>query len=60
MDLVQAYDAAIEGWAKILDTRDEETEGHTLRVTELTINISRKMGIPEAELVHIHRGRAAA
>ena len=56
MDLVQAYDAAIEGWAKILDTRDEETEGHTLRVTELTINISRKMGIPEAELVHIHRG----
>ena len=56
MDLVQAYDSAIEGWAKILETRDEETEGHTLRVTDLTINIARRMGIPEADLVHIHRG----
>jgi len=56
MDLVQAYDAAIEGWAKILDIRDEETEGHTLRVTEMTLKIAQRMGIPEADLAHIHRG----
>jgi len=56
MDLVQAYEAAIEGWAKILDIRDEETEGHTLRVTEMTLKIAQRMGILEADLAHIHRG----
>ncbi|MBN2048449.1 MAG: GAF domain-containing protein [Anaerolineaceae bacterium] len=56
VELVQAYDAAIEGWGKILETRDEETEGHALRVAELTVWIARAMGASEAELVHVYRG----
>ncbi len=55
-DLVQAYDATLEGWSHALDLRDRETEGHTQRVTELTLRLARAMGLPEKELVHIRRG----
>jgi HD-GYP domain-containing protein (c-di-GMP phosphodiesterase class II) len=55
-ETIQAYDRTIEGWCKALELRDNVTEGHTQRVTELTILISREMGIPEQELVHIRRG----
>ena len=54
--LIQAYDATIEGWSHALDLRDKETEGHTLRVAELTERLARSMGIGEEVLQHIHRG----
>ena len=56
LNLSLAYDATIEGWSHALDLRDRETEGHTLRVTELTLRLARQMGFSEAELVHIRRG----
>ncbi len=56
LDLALAYDATIEGWSHALDLRDKETEGHTLRVTEMTIRLARIMGIGDAELVHVRRG----
>jgi len=55
-DLVLSYDATIEGWSRALDLRDQETEGHTLRVAELTERLARAMGTSEAELIHIRRG----
>jgi PAS domain S-box-containing protein/putative nucleotidyltransferase with HDIG domain len=55
-DLVMAYDATIEGWSKALDLRDKETEGHTLRVTELTLHLARAMGVTDDLLVHVRRG----
>jgi len=55
-DLALAYDATIEGWSHALDLRDEETEGHTQRVTEITLQLAKAMGIGDAELVHIRRG----
>ena len=51
-----AYDATIEGWSRAMDLRDHETEGHSQRVTQLTLDIARQMGISEAKLVHIRRG----
>ena len=51
-----AYERTIEGWARALDFRDRETEGHSQRVTELTVALARRMGVPEAELVHVRRG----
>jgi len=54
--LFLAYDATIEGWSRALDLRDKETEGHTQRVTELTIQLARSMNIPDQDLVHIRRG----
>jgi PAS domain S-box-containing protein len=55
-ELMQAYDTTLEGWAKALEIRDRETEGHTRRVTELTLRLARFMGINESEMVNIHRG----
>jgi PAS domain S-box-containing protein len=56
LELVLAYDATIEGWSHALDLRDNETEGHTQRVTELTLLLAREMGISGIELVHMRRG----
>jgi PAS domain S-box-containing protein len=56
IELSLAYDATIEGWSYALDLRDKETEGHTLRVTELTKRLAQAIGIGKAELVHIRRG----
>ena len=55
-ELILAYDATIEGWSRALDLRDKETEGHTQRVTKLTLQLARAMGLSDAELVHIRRG----
>jgi HD-GYP domain-containing protein (c-di-GMP phosphodiesterase class II) len=55
-ELVNAYDSTIEGWSHALDLRDKETEGHTLRVTEMTMKLAIMSGVSEAELVHIRRG----
>jgi HD-GYP domain-containing protein (c-di-GMP phosphodiesterase class II) len=55
-ELTLAYEKTIEGWSRALDLRDKETEDHTRRVTELTVRLARRMGIPEPELIHIHRG----
>ncbi|WP_422931183.1 HD domain-containing phosphohydrolase [Singulisphaera sp. PoT] len=54
--LVAAYDATIEGWAHALDLRDKETEGHSRRVTEMTIQLARAMGLDDDEIVQIRRG----
>jgi putative nucleotidyltransferase with HDIG domain len=56
LNLSLAYDATIEGWSKALDLRDQETEGHTLRVTEITVQLADIMGIGTTDLVHIRRG----
>lgn len=55
-DLQQAYDATIEGWSHALDLRDRETEGHTLRVTRMALDLARLMGISEEKLIHMWRG----
>ena len=54
--LEEAYEETIEGWSRALDLRDKETEGHTLRVTEITLQLARAFGIPEAQLVQMRRG----
>ena len=56
LKLVQSYDKTIEGWAYALDLKDKETEGHSRRVTEITLMIAKKMGINNEELSHIKRG----
>jgi PAS domain S-box-containing protein len=56
LELAMAYDATIEGWSRALDLRDRETEGHTIRVTDMTLRLARMMGVGEEELVHMRRG----
>jgi GAF domain-containing protein len=55
-DLAQAYDSTLEGWARALELRDQETEGHTRRVVKMTVDLARTMGVEERELENIRRG----
>ncbi len=54
--LAEAYDETIEGWSRVLDLRDKETEGHTQRVTEAAVRLARALGVPEEDIVHLRRG----
>jgi HD-GYP domain-containing protein (c-di-GMP phosphodiesterase class II) len=56
LDLTLAYDTTLEGWSTALDLRDKETEGHTKRVTEMTIRLAEGMGVSSQELIQIRRG----
>lgn len=56
VELTLAYDTTLEGWSRALDLRDEETEGHTRRVTDLTVRIAFQLDVPEQEIIHIRRG----
>ncbi len=55
-ELVRSYDTTIEGWSRALDLRDHETEGHSRRVTDMTLLLARACGLDEVDLVHIRRG----
>ena len=55
-ELARAYDTTLEGWGKALELRDKETQGHTLNVTELTLQLASYMGMPEHELINVYRG----
>ena len=55
-ELSQAYDATIEGWSRALDLRDKETEGHSQRVTDLTLRLAQAFGFSPDELIHLRRG----
>ena len=55
-ELSIAYDATLEGWAKALELRDRETEGHAHRVIEMTLQIANRIGIQGEILQHIRRG----
>lgn len=54
--LIRSYDETLEGWAKALELRDKETEGHSHRVTDLTVRLAHAMGFQGEALVNIRRG----
>ena len=56
LDLAVAYETTLEGWARTLELKDRETEGHSQRVVNLSLRIARKLGVPESNLEHIRRG----
>jgi putative nucleotidyltransferase with HDIG domain len=55
-ELTLAYDATIEGWSHALDLRDKETEGHSLRVTDLTLKLAGAFGLNNDELIQMRWG----
>ena len=54
--LLTTYDETIEGWSRAMDLRDKETEGHSRRVTEMTLDLAKALGIEGEALTHIRRG----
>jgi PAS domain S-box-containing protein len=55
-ELAEAYDTTLEGWARALELRDKETEGHSRRVVTITLLLARAIDLPEDEIIHLRRG----
>ena len=55
-NIAKAYDATLAGWAKALELRDLETEGHTQRVARLTIELAKLFHMDDEEITQINRG----
>jgi putative nucleotidyltransferase with HDIG domain len=55
-DLERSYDITLEAMGDALDLRDEETEGHSKRVTAYTIALAQAMGLESDDLRTIARG----
>jgi HD-GYP domain-containing protein (c-di-GMP phosphodiesterase class II) len=56
MELEVAYEATIEGWSHAMDLRDKETEGHSQRVTEMTIHMAQAMKLSDEDINHMRYG----
>lgn len=55
-ELEAAYELTLWGWAKAVELRDQETAGHTERVTALTLRLAEALGVPEEDLDDLRRG----
>lgn len=55
-EITLAYDATLEGWGRALELRDEDTSGHTERVTDKTVNLARTLRVTNHDLVNVRRG----
>jgi response regulator RpfG family c-di-GMP phosphodiesterase len=54
--LSSSHDELIHVLSVALEFKDWNTHGHSRRVADLTVQLARKMGINEVEIVHIRRG----
>ncbi len=55
-ELRKNYDLTLEAWAKVMEYRDRETEGHSRRLAELCTRLARELGVNEEEIVQLQRG----
>lgn len=52
----EEYERTLLGWARALELRDEETQGHTQRVTRLAVEFAEKLGYNDSEITDVRRG----
>jgi putative nucleotidyltransferase with HDIG domain len=50
------YDLTLEAWAKVLEYRDRETEGHSRRLVDLSTRLATALGLSTEEIDHLRRG----
>ncbi|MEJ5167407.1 MAG: HD domain-containing phosphohydrolase, partial [Thermoanaerobaculia bacterium] len=55
-ELSHSYDETLNILSKALELRDRETQGHTVRLAELTVKLAKICGIENGELISIKRG----
>ncbi|MDR3572551.1 MAG: HD domain-containing phosphohydrolase [Anaerolineaceae bacterium] len=55
-ELEQSYWGTLDGWGRALELRDDETEGHTRRVTDTTVNLAMRYGVSLQDIQHIRHG----
>lgn len=56
VELVQAYDTTIEGWAAALDRRGSDPPGHSRRVADLSVRTGQLLQVDSEDLHWIRRG----
>jgi len=50
------YDLTLAAWAKVLEYRDREKEGHSHRLVNLSTQLARALGLNPQEVAHLERG----
>jgi putative nucleotidyltransferase with HDIG domain len=55
-ELLRSYETCIEILSKTLDLRDRETEGHSLRVAEMSTALARVFGMDDEAIALMRRG----
>lgn len=55
-ELKANYDLTLEAWAKLLEYRDRETEGHSRRLVELSTRLAQALGLSPEEIARLQRG----
>lgn len=55
-ELLATYELTLEAWAKVMELRDSETEGHSRRLVELSTRLARALGVGKEEITHLRRG----
>ena len=55
-NFISAYDVKINRWVKAMDLYDQDITAHTLRVTALSLELARFMGLGNDELIYIQYG----
>jgi hypothetical protein len=55
-EMRKSYDQTLKAWAKVLEYRDRETEGHSRRLVELSTRLSRALGLGEDDIIHMRYG----
>lgn len=56
-ELATAYDATIKGWARALELRDQETQGHSQRVVSMSIHLAQLSGVTDLDALNsLRRG----
>ena len=51
-----SYDSTLKVLMAALDAKDSGTQGHSERVSRLTVTLAKEMGVPKERLVDIERG----
>jgi len=54
--LLGSYESCLELLSKTLDLRDKETEGHSLRVADMSTSLARVFGLGGADIALMRRG----
>ena len=55
-ELRSNYDLTLEAWAKVMEYRDRETEGHSRRLVKLSTRLARALGLAEEQVLQLRYG----
>ena len=56
VELIQTYDATLEGWVNLLDQHAGRAPGTTQRLADQALELARALNLPAEQLGHLRRG----